>query len=190
MKRDACSVLRVASTLRSAATQDGLRRTGATEDGQHAPRNTPHVSRFPFPASRTLLPLLAEKLPFFMLSGISCFLTYWTDIGRPQAASFEESPALLRLENAFVACARYLGKSFWPVKLAVPWKDIQLVRPQNIGWRGLFVYGRRIKIVVSGWPEVESFEFAERSSWVLPASRAITRRLYERLSTNIPPTTK
>ena len=76
------------------------------------------------------------------------------------------------------------------VRLTVPWKDIQLVRPQNIGWRGLYVYGRRIKIVVSGWPEVESFEFAERSSWVLPASRAITRRLYERLSTNIPPTTK
>ena len=71
------------------------------------------------------------------------------------------------------------------VKLSVPWEDIQLVRSQNIGWRGLFVYGRRIKLVVSGWPEVESFEVAERSSWLLPASRAITRRLYKRLSTNV-----
>jgi hypothetical protein len=69
------------------------------------------------------------------------------------------------------------------VKLTVPWEDVQLVRPQNIGWRGLYVYGRRIKLVVSGWPEVESIEVAERSSWLLPASRAITRRLYERLST-------
>jgi hypothetical protein len=76
------------------------------------------------------------------------------------------------------------------VKLSVPWEDIQLVRPRNIGLRGFFVYGRRIKVVVSGWPEVESFEFAERSSWLLPASRAITRRLYERLSTNAPPKTK
>ena len=76
------------------------------------------------------------------------------------------------------------------VKLSVPWEDIQLVRPRNIGWRGLFVYGRRIKLVVSGWPEVESFEIAERSSWLLPASRIITRKLYERLSASVPPKTK
>ena len=73
------------------------------------------------------------------------------------------------------------------VKLSVPWKLIQLVRPQNIGMRGLFVYGRRIKLVVSGWPEVESLEIAERSSWLLPASRTITRALYARLSTSIAP---
>lgn len=71
------------------------------------------------------------------------------------------------------------------VQLSVPWKNIQLVRPQNIGWRGLYVYGRRIKLMISGWPEVESFEVAERSSSLLPASRAITRDLYERLSTSV-----
>jgi hypothetical protein len=76
------------------------------------------------------------------------------------------------------------------VKLSVPWENIQLVRPRNIGWRGLFVYGRRIKLVVSGWPEVESFEIAERSSWLLPASRTITRKLYERLSASVHPKSK
>jgi hypothetical protein len=73
------------------------------------------------------------------------------------------------------------------VKLSVPFDRIELVRPRNIGLRGLFVYGRRIKVVVSGLPQVESVEFAERSSWLLPTSRAITRRLYQRLSTRIPP---
>jgi hypothetical protein len=68
------------------------------------------------------------------------------------------------------------------VKLSVPFDRIAQVCPENIGLRGLFVYGRRIKVVVSGLPEVESFEFAERSSWVLPTSRATTRKLYERLS--------
>ena len=76
------------------------------------------------------------------------------------------------------------------VKLSVPWEDIQLMRPQNIGWRRLFVYGPPIKLVVSGWPEVESFEFAERSSWLLPASRATTRKLYERLLTSAVPKAK
>jgi hypothetical protein len=76
------------------------------------------------------------------------------------------------------------------VKLSIPWEDIHLVRPRNIGWRGLFVYGRRIKLEVSGSPEVESFEIAERSSWLLPDSRAITRKLYERLSASVSPKTK
>jgi tetratricopeptide (TPR) repeat protein len=70
-----------------------------------------------------------EKIPFFVLSGISCVLTYLTEWGRPEVAGFEASPALLRLENAFVACARYLGKTFWPDKLAVPY-----VNPGHWSW--------------------------------------------------------
>src|ERR1035438_8737819 len=71
------------------------------------------------------------------------------------------------------------------VKLSVPFDQIEQVRPQNIGLRGLFVYGRRIKIVASGLPQVASFEFAERSSWLLPDSRRITRKLAECLSTRV-----
>ena len=63
------------------------------------------------------------------------------------------------------------------VRLSLPRACIKAVRPQNIGLRGLFVYGRRIGVVVSGLPNVESLEFAERSSWLLPASRRITREL-------------
>ena len=85
----------------------------------------------------------------------------------------------------------FTGKGFSfqgdSVQLSVPWENLQLVRPQNIGWRGLYVYGRRIKLVISGWPELESFEVAERSSWLLPASRTITRELYQRLSTRVAP---
>ena len=72
------------------------------------------------------------------------------------------------------------------IRLSVPLECVKLVRPRNIGLRGLFVYGRRIKVVVSGLPQAESFEFAERSSWLLPTSRAITRCLCERFSTRVP----
>jgi hypothetical protein len=68
------------------------------------------------------------------------------------------------------------------VRLSVPFDCIQEVRSHNIGLRGLFVYGRRIRVVVSGLPNVESFELAERSSWLLPTSRKITRELCEQLS--------
>jgi hypothetical protein len=68
------------------------------------------------------------------------------------------------------------------VKLSVPYECIQEVLPHNIGIRGLFVYGRRIGVVVRGLPNVSSLEFAERSSWLLPASRRITKRLYQHLT--------
>lgn len=82
---------------------------------------------------------------------------------------------------------RFQGDS---VKLSVPLERIEWVRPQNIGLRGLFVYGRRIRVVVSGLPQTEALEFAERASWVLPTSRAMTRKLHERLSAKVPPGTK
>ena len=67
------------------------------------------------------------------------------------------------------------------VKLVIPYLCIEQVRPQNIGLRGAFVYGRRIKLAVSGLPDIAALELAERSSWLLPASRRITRELCERL---------
>jgi protein O-mannosyl-transferase len=77
----------------------------------------------------TILRLVREKVLFFVLSGISCVLTYWTERGPEQRAGFPESPALHRFESAFVACARYLGKTFWPVELAVPY-----VNPDHWSW--------------------------------------------------------
>jgi hypothetical protein len=81
---------------------------------------------------------------------------------------------------------RFQGDS---VQLSIPFDQIQQVRPQNIGLRGLFLYGRRIKVVASGLPQITSFAFAERSSWLLPTSRAITGKLYQRLSTSVSPKT-
>lgn len=73
----------------------------------------------------------------------------------------------------------YQGDS---VRLTVPLDCIKAVTPANIGLRGLFVYGRRIKVLVTGFSGTESLEFAERSSWFLPTSRALTRRLHESLT--------
>jgi len=73
----------------------------------------------------------------------------------------------------------FKGDSVW---LSLPLSQISRVRPQNIGWRGLYVYGRRIELIVSGLPNVGCLEFAERSSWVLPASRRITKQLYQHLT--------
>ena len=72
------------------------------------------------------------------------------------------------------------------VQLSIPFDRITRVQPQNVGLRGRFVYGRRIRVVISGLAEIESIEFAERSSWLLPTSRAITRKLCQRLRAAAP----
>jgi hypothetical protein len=67
------------------------------------------------------------------------------------------------------------------VQIWVPFQQVSRVRLLNVGLRGLFVYGARIVVQVEGLPNFQALEFAERSSWLLPASRRTTRRLHERL---------
>jgi len=67
------------------------------------------------------------------------------------------------------------------IKLSIPFSQIKQVRLRNIGLRGLYVYGPRIVLVVPALANIESLEFAERSSCLLPASRKASRQLYERL---------
>ena len=71
------------------------------------------------------------------------------------------------------------------VKVSLPYSQIGRARSRNIGLRGLFLYGRRIVVEISGHPKVSALEFAERSSWVLPASRRTTQRLWEGLSSRL-----
>jgi hypothetical protein len=67
------------------------------------------------------------------------------------------------------------------VKFRIPWNQITEVRPQNIGWRGRFVYGSRIWISVSGISNFQAVAFSERSSLLLPTSKRITKSLRERI---------
>ena len=68
------------------------------------------------------------------------------------------------------------------IALSVPYAQLKTVQLRNVGLRGLWLYGQRIEITVAGLPNVQSFQFAERSSWLLPESRRVTRELYQQLS--------
>lgn len=68
------------------------------------------------------------------------------------------------------------------VRLCVPRSSIEEVRVQNVGLRGLYVYGGRVAVRVRGLPGVEVVEFTERCSWLLPGSWRISRRLQERFA--------
>lgn len=72
----------------------------------------------PLTNRRQLVALISEKIPLFILSAISCVLTYQAQ--RIDAViSLEQLPFPTRLGNALVSYATYLIKTFWPVDLAI-----------------------------------------------------------------------
>ncbi len=77
---------------------------------------------------RTLVPLLVEKLPFFALSALSCVVTFLVQRASGAMTTLAKNPFELRLANALVAYARYLGKTLWPSDLAVfyPYSPLSL----------------------------------------------------------------
>jgi hypothetical protein len=72
------------------------------------------------------------------------------------------------------------------VTLEIPYDSIRAVEAQSIGWRGMFLYEPRIAVKVRGLPDIDQLEFTERSSWVLPTSRKISKALHQRLSAAVP----
>jgi len=77
------------------------------------------VSSFRFPLLMTRFPLLLEKLPFFLLAAGSCLVTFFVQQQDGALQSMARFPLSIRVENALVSYWRYLGKTFWPVDLAV-----------------------------------------------------------------------
>jgi len=75
------------------------------------------LQRFQFSDLRSqpirLLPLLAEKIPFFMLTVLFCWLTMWA-----QAKTVVSFPLGYRIANSFDGYLAYLSKMFWPVNLS------------------------------------------------------------------------
>ncbi len=105
-------------------------------------QNAPPRDTLPAFRSR-LFRLVREKIPFFVLSGSLCVITYLTEKQLKESAGRVALSMPLRLENACVAYARYLGKTFWPVDLAVPY-----TQPGH--WAGLEVGGSMLVVVGLG----------------------------------------
>jgi protein O-mannosyl-transferase len=68
--------------------------------------------------SRTIS-LIREKIPFFVLSAVFCALTYEIQKNFAAVISFDRLGLDDRVCNALVSYVDYLGKFFWPAKLAV-----------------------------------------------------------------------
>ena len=63
--------------------------------------------------------IAAEKIPLLALAAVSSAVTYHVQEASGAVAPSEAYPFPVRLCNALVACARYLGKTAWPADLSV-----------------------------------------------------------------------
>ena len=80
------------------------------------------LQRLVFPLKRhyeALKGLLREKAPFFVLSAASCFVTFVVQRDKGVVATLKNLGFGVRLANAALAYASYLGKTFRPSSLAV-----------------------------------------------------------------------
>jgi tetratricopeptide (TPR) repeat protein len=65
--------------------------------------------------------LMFEKIPFFLLSAASAFITFFAQKKGGAVQSLTHTSLMSRLENALVSYPRYLIKTFWPTGLATPY---------------------------------------------------------------------
>jgi len=86
------------------------------------------LERFKTPAGRvvkgpqwrlTVLRLILEKTPFFVLSAIASWVTVLAQLSKGAVAAPEVYPLAQRVANAAVSYVSYLGKTIWPHPLVV-----------------------------------------------------------------------
>lgn len=77
-------------------------------------------------------PLLKEKIPFFIVTMLFCFVTFYAQqlVVKPM----ELYPLGGRIANALISCVSYIGKMLWPLKLSIfyPYIGVSLLSWQAV----------------------------------------------------------
>ncbi len=83
--------------------------------------------------------LIVEKMPLFLLSGTSIYLSILSRQGTEGIASSEQVTMGLRIANALVSYVGYIGKMLWPQNLAVYYPFPDMVPIWKAAFAGLFL---------------------------------------------------
>ncbi len=63
--------------------------------------------------------LFLEKIPLMFFSALSCVITFYSQQSSGAVSTLQAVPLTIRIVNALVSYAAYIGKMFWPTDLAV-----------------------------------------------------------------------
>ena len=104
--------------------------------------------------------LIWEKIPFFLLGAISCVVTFIVQQKGGAVGALTVVSVSDRINNVFVSYARYLGKTVWPMTLAIPyplpghwpfWPVLGAVVLFAILCAAAGWWGRKFPFVMVGW---------------------------------------
>jgi tetratricopeptide (TPR) repeat protein len=68
---------------------------------------------------RSFIELVLEKAPLFALAALSSMITFFTQRSVGAVRSIHELPFMVRFANGLVSYVKYIGKTIWPMNLAV-----------------------------------------------------------------------
>jgi Flp pilus assembly protein TadD len=125
--------------------------------GRQSHKSTPARHR-----RATLLRIIMEKIPFFVLSAVSSVITFLTQQAGGIIVDIKSIPSKYRVGNVFFSYAAYMGKMFWPQKLAVfyPFNAVRSIPLWQFVLYALLLaavsylvirFGRRRKYLPVGW---------------------------------------
>ncbi len=133
--------LPAAATARSEKKKTKQRRADSSKEKKISPPLTS--------SSSIVRSLLWEKAPFFLLAIVSSIVTLWAQNKGGAVASLQKIPVAERFSNAIVSYVSYLGKTFWPVDLAVFYPYLHSFPYWQIFAAALFLLGISIAAVLS-----------------------------------------
>src|SRR5208282_4275488 len=112
------------------------------------------------PFRRKWVRLSIEKLPLLAMSAASSALTMAAQRSGGAVADTSVLPPSLRLGNAIVSYVAYIGKMFWPAKLAIfyphpqhslPWSDVIAAAVILVAITMSVLYFHRARYLAMGW---------------------------------------
>ncbi|MHC4258833.1 MAG: tetratricopeptide repeat protein [Planctomycetota bacterium] len=106
--------------------------------------------------------IMIEKIPFFVLSAVSCVITFLTQKAGGVIVDIKSIPLMERVGNALFSYAAYMGKMLWPRNLAVfypftavrgiPFRQFVLCALLLVGVSCVVLrFGRSRKYLLVGW---------------------------------------
>jgi len=110
--------------------------------------------------------LSLEKLPLFLISAASGTITVVAQHSGGAVIPLTSVPLPMRLENAVTSYVAYIGKMFWPARLAVfyphpasklppgallPWAEVFASAVVLVGVTTLVLHRNRVRYLVTGW---------------------------------------
>ncbi len=91
--------------------------------------------------------LILEKIPFFLLTVVSCTVTWFAQSHSGAVTALSRIPLDMRMANAAVSTVNYITKTIWPVDLAIFYPYPNTLAGWRVSLSTLVIIGTTLSVV-------------------------------------------